>query len=177
MTAVAAEAPFRHMRTPGGRRIGVAMTNCGDLGWVSDRHGYRYAPHDPDSGLPWPAMPPVLRELAGRAAASVGFERFVPDAGLINRYQPGIGMGLHQDRDEHDLSAPIVSLSLGMRATFLFGGLRRNERPHRIALQHGDVVVWGGADRLRFHGIAPLRGSAHPLLGEQRFNITLRKAG
>lgn len=170
------QAPLRHMTTPGGRRIGVAMTNCGDQGWVSDRSGYRYQYIDPDSGQPWPAMPPILAELATRAAAAAGFDRFVPDAGLINRYQPGVGMGLHQDRDEHDLTAPIVSLSLGMTATFLFGGLRRGDRPQRIALQHGDAVVWGGADRLRFHGIAPLRGPAHPLLGAQRLNITLRKA-
>lgn len=176
VATVERQAPLRRMTTPGGRRIGVSMTNCGDLGWVSDRSGYRYQSIDPDSGEAWPAMPPLLAELATRAADAAGFGGFVPDAGLINRYQPGIGMGLHQDRDEHDLAAPIVSLSMGMTATFLFGGLRRGDRPQRIALQHGDAVVWGGEDRLRFHGIAPLRGSAHPLLGEQRLNITLRKA-
>lgn len=176
IAAVAAQAPFRQMITPGGRRMSVAMTSCGHHGWTTDRRGYRYSAVDPDSSLPWPTMPAVLRELAVQAASEAGFAGFAPDACLINRYAPGARMGLHQDRDERDLTAPIVSLSLGMTATFLFGGLMRGERPQRIALHHGDVLVWGGPDRLRHHGIAPLRGEPHPQLGPMRINCTLRKA-
>lgn len=170
-------APFRHLLTPGGQRMSVATTNCGRLGWTSDRRGYRYVATDPDSGEAWPALPAVLRQLAAAAAARAGFDGFAPDACLVNRYLPGTRLSLHQDRDEHDFAAPIVSVSLGMTATFLFGGETRAERAARIPLAHGDVVVWGGVDRLRFHGIAPLKGPPHPLLGEQRINLTLRKAG
>lgn len=170
-------APWRHMHTPGGQRMAVALSNCGALGWVSDERGYRYSPLDPLSGQPWPALPPVLLELTGRAAAQAGFEGFVPDACLINHYLPGTRLSLHQDRDERDFGQPIVSVSLGLPAVFLFGGLQRADRTRRIALNHGDVLVWGGEDRLRFHGVLPVKPGVHPRLGERRINLTLRKAG
>src|SRR5947209_12602822 len=171
------EAPFRRMLTPGGHQMSVAMTNCGSYGWVTDRTGYRYDPNDPEGGKPWPPMPPVFRELAERAAGGAGFAGFSPDACLINCYQPGARMSLHQDRDEEDLGAPIVSVSLGLPATFLFGGLKRSDKPKRFRLEHGDVVIWGGAARLVFHGVAPLADGEHSLLGRQRINLTFRKAG
>jgi len=177
LDAVVGEAPFRHMVTPGGHRMSVAMTNCGALGWVTDGRGYRYAPRDPESGRPWPAMPPAFAELAARAAERAGFAGYAPDACLINRYAPGAKLSLHQDKDERDLEAPIVSVSLGLPAVFLFGGLRRSERPRRIPLVHGDVVVWGGPARLRYHGVQPLEDGRHPLLGGCRVNLTFRKAG
>ena len=172
---VVAAAPFRHMVTPGGHTMSVAMTNCGPLGWVTDRRGYRYDPRDPRSGQPWPAMPAAFRELAGQAAEMAGFSPFSPDACLVNQYLPGARMSLHQDKDELDLAAPIVSVSLGLPAVFLFGGLRRSDRPRRFRLEHGDVVVWGRSARLCFHGIAPLAEGAHPRLGRQRINLTFRK--
>ena len=170
-------APFRHMQTPGGLRMAVALSNCGALGWVSDAKGYRYSPTDPASGLPWPALPDVLVELANRAAALAGFEDFRPDACLINHYRPGTRLTLHQDRDERDFSQPIVSVSLGLPAVFLFGGMSRSAQTQRIPLSHGDVLVWGGEDRLRYHGVLPLKPGVHPRLGERRINLTLRKAG
>jgi alkylated DNA repair protein (DNA oxidative demethylase) len=170
------QAPFRHMVTPGGHQMSVAMTNCGSAGWVTDRSGYRYDANDPEAGRPWPAMPPSFRELAGQAAAQAGFGGFAPDACLINRYQPGAKMSLHQDKDEHDFGAPIVSVSLGLPAIFLFGGLKRSDKPRRFRLQHGDIVVWGGPARLVFHGVAPLVDGEHALLGRQRINLTFRKA-
>src|SRR5271166_389663 len=173
---VVAAAPFRRMATPGGHLMSVAMTNCGVVGWVSDRRGYRYGVIDPDSGRPWPAMPDVFLALASRAAASGGFDGFRPDACLVNRYEPGARMSLHQDRDERDFSAPIVSVSLGLPATFLFGGLKRSDRPHRLPLAHGDVAVWGGPSRLVFHGVTPLADGEHPKLGRRRINLTFRKA-
>nr|WP_315591658.1 DNA oxidative demethylase AlkB [uncultured Cupriavidus sp.] len=172
---VSAGSPFRHLITPGGLRMSVAMTNCGERGWVSDRTGYRYDPLDPDSGLPWPAMPEVFRKLAASAAAAAGYPGFAPDACLINRYLPGTRLSLHQDRDELDLRAPIVSVSLGLPAIFLWGGLRRADRPDRVRLAHGDVVVWGGPSRLVFHGIAPLAAGDHALTGSERINLTFRK--
>ncbi|MEP6874694.1 MAG: DNA oxidative demethylase AlkB [Burkholderiales bacterium] len=175
--SVIAAAPLRHLTTPGGLRMSVAMTNCGALGWVSERRGYRYDALDPDSGLAWPAMPASFRSLAAQAAARAGFEGFAPDACLINRYRPGARLSLHQDRDEHDFRAPIVSVSLGVPAVFLFGGLQRADKALRVRLQHGDVVVWGGASRLRFHGVLPLADAEHPLLGAQRINLTFRRAG
>lgn len=177
LTAVTAAAPFRHLITPGGFRMSVAMTNCGPLGWISDRGGYRYVPADPDSGRPWPALPPSFVRLAQAAAATAGFDRFVPDACLVNRYLPGTRLTLHQDRNERDFSAPIVSVSLGLSALFLFGGDTRRERPARIPLHHGDVVVWGGPARLRYHGVAPLTEGEHPTLGASRINLTFRVAG
>jgi DNA oxidative demethylase len=173
---IVAQAPFRHMSTPGGHQMSVAMTNCGTAGWITDHTGYRYDGIDPDSGQPWPAMPAVFRELAGKAAAEAGFAGFSPDACLINRYEPGARMSLHQDRDEQDYSAPIVSVSLGIPAIFLFGGLKRSDKPQRFRLVHGDVVVWGGPSRLFFHGVAPLADGEHALLGRQRINLTFRKA-
>ena len=171
------QAPLRRMQTPGGLTMAVAMTNCGALGWVSDRSGYRYTGEDPDSGRPWPAMPEVIKALALEAAELAGFPSFAPDACLINRYLPGTRLSLHQDRNERDFAAPIVSISLGLPVVFLLGGLSRTERPGRIVLTHGDVLVWGGPDRLRYHGVLPLAPGDHPLLGEQRINLTLRKAG
>ena len=173
---VVAEAPFRHMLTPGGHQMSVAMTNCGSLGWITDRTGYRYGQSDPETAKPWPAMPQPFRELAGRAAAEAGFGGFSPDACLINCYRPGARMSLHQDKDEHDFDAPIVSVSLGLPAIFLFGGLKRSEKPRRFRLEHGDVVVWGGPARLAFHGVAPLADGEHALMGRQRINLTFRRA-
>jgi alkylated DNA repair protein (DNA oxidative demethylase) len=176
LRGIVAAAPFRHMMTPGGHRMSVAMTNCGEVGWITDASGYRYATHDPDSGKPWPAMPASFLRLAAMAAQAGGFENFVPDACLINRYAPCARMSLHQDKDETDFNAPIVSVSLGLPATFLFGGLKRSDRPRRFRLDHGDVVVWGGPSRLFYHGIAPLAAGEHPLLGPRRINLTFRKA-
>jgi alkylated DNA repair protein (DNA oxidative demethylase) len=173
---VLAVAPFRHMVTPGGYRMSVAMTNYGDAGWVTDRSGYRYDPVDPETGLRWPAMPTVFADLAARAAARAGFDGFAPDACLINRYEPGARLSLHQDRNERDYRCPIVSVSLGLPATFLFGGMQRSDRPRRVPLTHGDVVVWGGPVRLAFHGVMPLADGEHPLLGRQRVNLTFRRA-
>ena len=170
-------APFRHMSTPGGHRMSVAMTNCGTVGWLTDRTGYRYEVLDPESGRPWPPMPEVFADLAARAAATAGFDGFAPDACLMNRYSPGARLSLHQDKNEQDFEAPIVSVSLGLRAVFLFGGLNRADRPRRLPLSHGDVVVWGGPARLRYHGVLPLDEGHHPLMGSQRINLTFRKAG
>lgn len=173
---VTAAAPFRNMQTPGGLRMSVAMSNCGALGWVSDRRGYRYDANDPLDGQPWPEMPGVFMALADAAAQVAGFAGFVPDACLINRYVPGARLSLHQDRDERDMDAPIVSVSLGLPATFLLGGDARSDPQQRVRLLHGDVVVWGGPARLRHHGVLPLKDGHHPLLGAQRINLTLRRA-
>ncbi len=173
---VVAAAPFRYMVTPGGHRMSVAMTNCGAAGWITDRTGYRYDARDPERGASWPPMPDVFADIARRAAARAGFRGFVADACLINQYEPGARMSLHQDRNERDFSAPIVSVSLGLPATFLFGGSRRSDRPRRCLLSHGDVVVWGGPARLFFHGVAPLRDGHHPVLGRRRINLTFRRA-
>lgn len=170
--AIAAVAPFRYMTVPGGGRMSVAMTNAG-IGWVADTRGYRYSPIDPATGRDWPDLPPVFVELAGRAALAAGFE-FIPDGCLINRYAPGAKMGLHQDINEGDYSAPIVSVSLGLPATFQFGGLKRSDPVERISLHHGDVVVWGGPARKAFHGVLTLRGGHHAI-GGHRYNLTFRK--
>jgi len=175
--ALARAAPFRHLATPGGGRMSVAMTNCGPLGWHSDRRGYRYEPVDPQTGQPWPAMPQRFRELAVQAAARAGHAGFAPDACLVNRYETGARMALHQDHDERDGSAPIVSVSLGAPAVFLWGGAARGDRPRRLALESGDVVVWGGPSRFTFHGVAPVRRADHPLTGTLRYNLTFRRAG
>jgi DNA oxidative demethylase len=169
-------SPLRHMETPGGWRMSVAMTNCGDAGWVTDASGYRYDAIDPDSGKPWPAIPEVLGTLAGEAAEAAGFAEFRPDACLINRYVPEARLSLHQDRNERDLGAPIVSVSLGLPATFLWGGEKRADRTVRVLLIHGDVAVWDAADRLRFHGVLALKEGIHPLTGAFRYNLTFRKA-
>ena len=176
IAAVAAAAPFRHLVTPGGWRMSVAMTNCGPVGWTSSRAGYRYDPHDPESGLAWPAMPAAFLDVGRRAAAAAGYDRFDPDACLINRYVPGARLTLHQDRDEGDLDHPIVSISLGLPATFLWGGQHRADRPRRIRVHHGDVVVWGGPARLTFHGVDTLAGGHHAATGELRYNLTFRQA-
>ncbi|MDA9434274.1 DNA oxidative demethylase AlkB [Bradyrhizobium sp. CCBAU 51627] len=173
--AIVAQSPFRRMTTPGGYQMSVAMTNCGERGWITDHTGYRYDPIDPRTGVPWPAMPPVLCDLARRAAEQGGFQNFAPDACLVNRYEPGTRLSLHQDKDELDYSAPIVSVSLGLPATFLFGGMARNDKPRRFRLVHGDVVVWGGASRLAYHGVAPLAEGEHALLGRKRINLTFRR--
>ena len=173
--AIEAHAPFRHLVTPGGHTMQVAMTNCGTYGWCSDRRGYRYDRIDPQSGKSWPALPPAFLQLAADAAREAGFANYVPDACLINRYAPGTRLSLHQDRDEDDRIAPIVSVSLGLPATFLFGGFARADKTVRVPLQHGDVVVWGGVDRMRFHGVLPVKPGRHDVLGEQRINLTFRK--
>lgn len=173
---VIADAPLRHMVTPGGFRMSVAMTNCGDFGWVAEPSGYRYDAVDPLSGRPWPAMPEAFRDLARDAAETAGFAGFAPDACLVNAYAPGAKLSLHQDKDERDLRAPIVSVSLGIPAVFLFGGGKRRDEVQRVALQHGDVVVWGGPSRLRYHGVAPLKVADHTRLGRQRINLTFRRA-
>jgi alkylated DNA repair protein (DNA oxidative demethylase) len=174
--AIAARAPFRRMLTPGGYTMSVAMTNCGRVGWVTDRTGYRYDARDPDSGRPWPEMPDVFATLARDAAAEAGFAAFVPDACLINCYEPGTRLSLHQDKDEQDYSHPVVSVSLGLPATFQFGGSRRSDRPMKVPLRHGDVVVWGGPSRLVYHGVLALKDGEHPLVGRRRLNLTFRKA-
>lgn len=173
---VAAVSPFRHMTTPGGGRLSAAMTSCGAFGWVSDRRGYRYEAVDPDTGWPWPDMPPAFRQLARTAAAQAGFVGFDPDSCLTNRYQPGAKMGLHQDRDERDRDQPIVSVSLGLPVVFQFGGSNRTEPVRKIPLTHGDVVVWGGPARLNWHGVLTLKDGQHPSTGHARLNLTFRRA-
>lgn len=167
---------FRNMVTPGGFTMSVAMANVGRLGWISDRRGYRYCEVDPRTDAPWPAMPHCFDLLARNAAQQAGFPGFLPDACLVNRYAPGDRLTLHQDRNEIDMRAPIVSISLGIPATFLFGGHARADKPLRIQLHHGDAVVWGGASRLRYHGVLPLKADVHPALGARRVNLTFRKA-
>jgi DNA oxidative demethylase len=174
--AITASAPFRNMMTPGGFRMSVGMTNCGRAGWVTDRRGYRYERIDPITGNPWPQMPEVFRRLAERAASAGGYPGFQPDACLMNLYEPGTRLSLHRDENERDLSAPIVSVSLGLPAIFLFGGNHRNDRSRRVPLESGDVVVWGGSDRLVYHGVAPLAEGYDPLTGSRRINLTFRKA-
>jgi DNA oxidative demethylase len=176
LNAVAARAPFRHMMTPGGYTMSVAMTNCGAAGWITDLGGYRYLSDDPLSGALWPPMPATFASLASRAAAAAGFADFLPDACLINRYAPATKLSLHQDRNEADYTAPIVSVSLGLPAKFLFGGLKRNDRVRRTMLKHGDVVVWGRSARLAYHGVDMLKDGEHPATGRYRFNLTFRKA-
>jgi alkylated DNA repair protein (DNA oxidative demethylase) len=174
-------SPLRQMHTRSGKRIAVAMSNCGEVGWVSDARGYRYAAHDPLTRKPWPCLPEPLHKLAAEAVREAGFAPLRADACLINRYTLGVGMGLHQDRDEQDFTAPIVSLSFGLPATFLWGGLNRRDKTQTITLNHGDILVWGGADRLRYHGIRPLKQGTpppmtHPLINQARINCTLRQA-
>ena len=181
LNAILSDAKLRNMVTPGGYSMSVAMTNCGSLGWVSDRKGYRYDALDPNTGAPWQPMPESFLKLANAAAAQAGYANFLPDACLINQYQTGAKMGLHQDKDEQDFSQPIVSVSLGAPATFLFGGLKRGDNPAKILLQHGDVIVWGGKSRLNYHGIMPLKTTniitdGHSTFGACRFNLTFRKA-
>ena len=173
---IAAQSPFRNLITPGGKTMSVAMTNCGSVGWFSDRRGYRYAPADPETNKPWPAMPALFAQLACDAAHAAGFDDYAPDVCLINRYEIGTRLTLHQDQDERDRISPIVSVSLGLSATFLFGGFARNDPQRRIPLVHGDVVVWGGSSRMRYHGVLPIKAGEHPLTGSRRYNLTFRKA-
>ena len=177
LESVLLQSPLRQMHTPGGLTMSARLSSCGDLGWTSDRHGYRYSPLDPLSSRPWPAMPEAFLALADAAASAAGFSGFVPDACLINAYAPGAKMSLHQDKNERSCIAPIVSISLGLPAIFQFGGFERSDPTRRVSLFHGDIVVWGGVDRLRFHGVMPIKPGHHSLLGEQRINITLRQAG
>ena len=177
LRAVLVQSPFRHMVTPGGYTMSAALSSCGALGWTTSPQGYRYSPLDPERQQPWPSMPVVLRELAINAASAAGFDGFAPDACLINRYVPGARMSLHQDKNERDFSAPVVSVSLGLPAVFLFGGHQRSDKPRKISLFHGDVAVWGGVDRLRFHGVLPIKEGVHPRMGPQRINLTFRTAG
>ena len=175
--SVLLQAPLRQMQTPGGYTMSARLSSCGALGWITDRDGYHYSPLDPLSARPWPAMPGVFLALAAAAASSAGFSGFVPDSCLINAYAPGAKMSLHQDKNERCHTAPIVSISLGLPAIFQFGGFERSDPTQRIALFHGDIMVWGGVDRLRYHGVMPIKPGHHSLLGEQRINITLRQAG
>jgi alkylated DNA repair protein (DNA oxidative demethylase) len=177
LDAVLAAAPFRQMVTPGGFTMSVALSSCGTLGWTTDRSGYRYTRNDPQTGQPWPEMPDVFLQLAQAAAQAAGFTDFIPDSCLINRYVPGSKMSLHQDKDEKSYAAPIVSVSLGLPAMFLFGGFARADKSRRVPLLHGDIVVWGGVDRLRYHGVLPIKDGQHSRLGEQRINFTFRTAG
>jgi alkylated DNA repair protein (DNA oxidative demethylase) len=177
MQAITKLAPFRHMITPGGFRMSVALTNCGTYGWVTDRTGYRYDSIDPETGQHWPGMPGNFLELARDAASAAGFPSFNPDACLINRYEPGSRLTLHQDKNERDFTQPIVSVSLGLPATFLFGGMERSDKSVRVPVHHGDVIVWGGPARLRYHGINPLKDGVHPTFGGYRYNLTFRAAG
>ena len=176
INSVIEASPLRHMITPNGYRMSVAMTNCGDAGWVSDRKGYRYERNDPQTGKLWPEMPEVLTRLAQRAAREAAYHDYLPDVCLINSYAPGAKLAIHQDNDETDFTAPIVSVSLGLPATFLFGGMTRQHKPQKISLRHGDVFVFGGESRMAFHGIALLKEGDHPLLGNRRINLTFRKA-
>ncbi|MGA8656064.1 MAG: DNA oxidative demethylase AlkB [Chthoniobacterales bacterium] len=176
VSQIAKVSPFRHMITPGGHRMSVAMTNCGRAGWITDRHGYRYATIDPETDAAWPPIPLAFYQLAETAAERGGFAGFKPDSCLINRYEPGTKLSLHQDRNEKSYESPIVSVSLGLPAKFLFGGLTRNERPRRVRLESGDVLVWGGPSRLAFHGVYTLEDGDHPLTGRCRLNLTFRKA-
>jgi DNA oxidative demethylase len=176
LDTIMSQSPFRHMVTPGGFRMSVAMTNCGAAGWITDRSGYRYDATDPETGRPWPTMPAIFQRLATEAAAEASYPNFLPDACLINRYQPGARLTLHQDRNERDLTNPVVSVSLGLPATFQFGGLKRTDAPRKVPLHHGDVVVWGGPTRLSYHGILPLKDGEHTKLGAMRYNLTFRRA-
>ena len=177
IAAVEAQAPFRQMKTPGGFTMSAALTGCGDYGWVSDRRGYRYSKVDPLTEQPWPEMPKLLKDIGSECALKVGYADYHPDACLINRYAPGAKMSLHQDKDEKDFTAPIVSISLGVPATFLFGGLQRSDKTLKVPVMHGDVVVWGGTSRLFFHGVSPIKADYHPFWGDSRINITFRVAG
>lgn len=173
--AITQFSPFRNMIVPSGHTMSVAMTNCGSLGWTTDRTGYRYTTLDPLTGKPWPAMPPIFQQLASSAATAGGFPHFTSNACLINRYEPGARLSLHQDKNEQDYTQPIVSVSLGLPATFLLGTLRRTDTPRRIRIEHGDVAVWGGPARLIYHGVAPIAAGSHSLTGECRINLTFRR--
>ncbi|MGN8153443.1 DNA oxidative demethylase AlkB [Agrobacterium sp. 22094] len=173
---ISSSAPFRHMVTPGGFSMSVAMTNCGTYGWVTDRRGYRYERQDPLTGENWSPMPERFLSLAVSAANEAGYPDFLPNACLINRYEPGAKMSLHQDKDEKDFSSPIVSVSIGLPVAFQFGGLQRTDPVTKYPLQHGDVVVWGGLSRLFYHGVLTLKDGIHEKAGPFRYNLTFRHA-
>lgn len=176
MDNIITQSPPKKMYTPSGLAMSVTTTSCGSVGWVSDSYGYRYTPRDVQSQQQWPAMPESFLMLAQGAATQAGFDNFLPNSCLINRYEPGARLTLHQDKNEKDFSQPIVSVSLGLPAIFLMGGLLRTDKTIRVPLTHGDVVVWGGPSRLRFHGVLPIKAGTHPLIGSQRINLTFRKA-
>ena len=176
LNGITATSPFRHMVTPGGYTMSVAMTNCGAAGWVTDRTGYRYDHEDPETGNPWPPIPDCFLDLALAAATEAGYPEFRPDACLINRYEPGTRLSLHQDKNERDFANPIVSVSLGLPATFQFGGLKRNDPVKKFAVRHGDVAVWGGPSRLCYHGVSQLKDGCHEIVGRMRINLTFRGA-
>ena len=169
-------APFRHMTTPGGHSMSVAMTNCGSAGWVTDRTGYRYSAQDPVTGEVWPAIPERWHTLATGAAEEAGYADYRSDACLINRYAAGAAMGSHQDRNEQDFSQPIVSVSLGLPARFFVQGPERRGRSIPVDIKSGDVIVWGGESRLWFHGVRPLKDGTDPVFGAYRYNLTFRVA-
>lgn len=173
---IAQRAPFRHLVTPGGQTMSVAMTNCGPVGWVSDRSGYRYSSRDPLTDRDWPAFPSEFVELATSAAARAGFPEFVPDACLINRYAAGARLTAHRDADEQNFAQPIVSVSLGLPASFAFYGMTRGGKGNTVALADGDVLVWGGPSRLVYHAVRPVKPGRHPLTGDCRYNLTFRHA-
>jgi alkylated DNA repair protein (DNA oxidative demethylase) len=173
---IAERAPFRHLVTPGGQTMSVAMTNCGPVGWVSDRSGYRYSSRDPVTDRDWPALPAAFLELALSAARRAGFPQFVPDACLINRYAAGTRLTAHRDADEQNFAQPIVSVSIGLPASFAFYGLTRGGKGRSVALVDGDVLVWGGPSRLVYHAVRPIKPGVHPLTGEYRYNLTFRHA-
>ncbi|THJ30850.1 DNA oxidative demethylase AlkB [Lampropedia aestuarii] len=169
-------SPLYQMATPGGKPLSVRTTSCGTHGWSSDPTGYSYVRHHPLTDQAWPEIPAAWSALATEAAQEAGFAQFAPDTCLINQYGLDSKMALHQDRSEQDLRQPVVSISLGMSALFLWGGMQRSDKPAHVLLHHGDMVVWGGVDRLRFHGIKHLTGAPHPQLGAMRYNLTLRRA-
>jgi alkylated DNA repair protein (DNA oxidative demethylase) len=173
---IAESAPFRHLVTPGGQTMSVAMTNCGPVGWTSDRTGYRYSSRDPLTSRDWPRMPEEFERLALDAATAGGFPKFVPDACLINRYEPGARLTAHRDADEQNFAQPIVSVSLGLPASFAFYGLTRGGKGRSVALTDGDVLVWGGPSRLVYHAVRPVKPGQHPLTGGFRYNLTFRHA-
>lgn len=175
MGAILAAAPLRQMSTPQGGRM-IPMTNCGDWGWISDASGYRYSATDPATGKSWPKMPAYFIEKAQAALIAAGFPSVVSTSCLINAYAPGQHLGVHQDKDEADHTQPIVSFSLGLPARFALGGFTRNEPHQEILLNHGDVFVFGGASRMRFHGVLPIKDGHHPQIGKRRFNLTFRVA-
>lgn len=176
LLSIAAQSNFRHLVTPGGHRMSVAMTNCGSVGWTTTERGYVYAPKDPATGRAWPPIPPLFETLGQRATQLAGFAPLRANACVVNRYEPGTRLTLHQDKDEQDLTQPIVSVSLGLPAVFLLGGFERSAPTLRRRLEHGDVVVWGGASRLRFHGVLPIEPGSHPVCGPYRYNLTFRAA-
>ena len=172
--SVVQRAPLRYMQTPGGKKLNISMTNCGEYGWISESSGYRYTKHDPTSGQKWPNMPESFQLLAMQAARKCDFNGFKPNACLINHYKLGRNLTAHQDKNEPDLSQPIVSVSLGMSARFQIYGDSRNNKPLEIELYDGDVMVWGRSARLIYHGVKTNHSIPHPILGTHRINLTFR---